>query len=97
MTSALTKWSPKDPNDIVDYFFDWAVFLLPEETITDATVTVPAGLTGIIDDFTDKTVRVRLSGGTADEKYPVDCLITTSTNQVFETTSILVVKERVIK
>jgi hypothetical protein len=90
-----TKWSAKDPSDIADYFFDWTEFLPEGEIITEATVTVPTGVTGVIDDFTDKMVRVRLSGGTADENYPIDCLISTDAGQVFEMTSTLKVKERV--
>jgi hypothetical protein len=88
-----TKWSPKDPNDIADYWFDWSEFLIESENITAATVTVPAGLTGVAQDFTDKVVRIRLSGG-AIGKYAVDCLITTDAGQKFEITKTLEVKER---
>lgn len=88
-----TKWSAKDPNDIADYWFDWSQFLIESENITAATVTVPAGLTGVAQDFTDKVVRIRLSGGTLG-KYAVDCLITTDAGQKFEITKTLEVKER---
>lgn len=96
------KWDPKDPNDIADYWFDWGStgivdptkrFLPEGETIADATVTVATGLTKVESDFTDKTVRVRLSGGTAGS-YDIDCLITTSLGQEFESTKGLRVAER---
>jgi hypothetical protein len=93
-----TKWSAKDPADIADYFFDWTEFLPEGEIITEATVTVPTGVIGVIDDIdpdTSRIVRVRLSGGTADENYPIDCLITTDAGQAFEMTSVLKVKERI--
>ena len=99
----MAGWSAKDPNDVADHYFDWGStdlksedrFLPDLETITAATVTVPAGLTNEGDDFTDKVVRVRLSGGTAGTSYSIDCLITTSTGQQFEVTRTLQVKERI--
>lgn len=89
------KWSAKDPNDIADYWFDWTDFLPDTETITAATVTVPTGLTGLSNSFEDKRVRVRLSGGTVDTDYAIDCLITTDAGQTFEITKTLQVKERI--
>lgn len=97
-TTEMLKWDPKDPSDVADYFFDWDGFLITAENIITATVTVqavPTGLTKIISDFTDKMVRVRLSGGTVGSVYKVDCLITTDTSQAFEITGILPVVERV--
>ena len=91
---AATRWSPKDPEDVADYFFDWTDFLPPTENIIAATVGVPPGMTSLTNDFTTKTVRVRLAGGTAEEKYPIDCLITTDAGQVFDVTNTLSVKER---
>lgn len=49
MASEASTWSPKDPNDIADYWFDWGSdqqdiadrFLPAEEVITAATITVP--------------------------------------------------------
>lgn len=87
-------WTAKDPEDIADYWFDWSAFLDTTETITAATVVVPTGLTSLVNDFTDKTVRVRLSGGTVGDKYPIDCLITTDGGQEFDITKTLTVKER---
>lgn len=89
-----SKWDAKDPNDIADYWFDWTNFLPVSETITAATVTAPAGVTKVESDFTDKTVRVRLSGGIAGTSYDIDCLITTSLGQEFESTKGLKVAER---
>lgn len=94
MTTAK-KWSAKDPSDIADYWFDWTDFLPADENITDADVTVPAGLESVTQDFTEKVVRVRLSGGTVDTDYPIDCLITTDAGEVFESTKTLSVKERI--
>lgn len=96
------KWDAKDPNDIADYWFDWGSeaivdptkrFLPNGETISAATVTVATGLTKVEDEFTDKTVRVRLSGGTVGS-YDINCLITTNFGQEFESTKGLKVAER---
>lgn len=89
------KWSAKDPSDVADYWFDWTDFLPAEENITGATVTVSDGLTKASESFEDKRVRVRLSGGTVNTDYPIDCLITTDAGQTFEITKTLQVKERV--
>src|SRR4051812_26156251 len=102
MAEVVAKWKQKDPNDVADYWFDWGSdaqtesiqFLPADETISAHTVTVPAGLTSLADSHTDKTVRVRLSGGTAETDYLITCLITTSTGQVFESTKTLKVRER---
>jgi hypothetical protein len=91
-----TQWSPKDPNDTADYTFDWDDFLPTGEIITDATLAVSdAALTIVADDFTDRTVRVRLSGGEAATNYTVDCTITTDAGQIFEVTKTLPVRERI--
>jgi hypothetical protein len=99
----VPRWKRKDPSDIADYWFDWGSdafsaserFLSEDMTIVAHSVTVPAGLTKISDEHTSKTVRVRVSGGTAGVDYPIDCLITTSDGQVFEQTKLLPVEERV--
>jgi hypothetical protein len=102
MAVTLAKWKRTDPNDVADYWFDWGSddqaatlrFLPEDEVIVDHTVTVPAGLTKIADSHTDKTVRIRVSGGTAEVDYPITCWIETSTGQEFESTNTLPVRER---
>lgn len=52
MASEASTWSPKDPSDIADYWFDWGSdvqdvenrFLPAEEVITDAEITIPDAL-----------------------------------------------------
>jgi hypothetical protein len=93
----------KDPDDIEDFWFDWGSDEIAKEdrflpaglTIASAVVDVPTGLTHVLDDFTSKVVRVRVSGGGAvGQKYDIGCLITTSDGQVFEQTQRLEIKER---
>jgi hypothetical protein len=91
----MAKWSPKDKDDVADYWFDWTGFLQLDETIVTATVSVPDGLLKMVDDHTDKTVRVRLSGGDDGELYDIGCLITTSAGETFDVTKTLKIQERI--
>lgn len=88
-----SKWSPKDPEDVRDYWIDFTSLLADGETITAFTVTVPADVTKVSDSGTDKMVRARFSGG-AVGKYSIEFHITTSTGQQFDLTKTLEVKER---
>jgi inosine/xanthosine triphosphate pyrophosphatase family protein len=102
---ATPKWSPKDPQDIRDYWINFATLGLAEdETLVDATVTIEAGqhdaespygdlekVTSAIAD--DTWVVVRVSGGTP-AKYLIQYHVTTSTGQEFDLTKTLEVKER---
>lgn len=104
---ATATWSPKDPQDIRDYWIDFASLLSEGETLTAATVTVPADqaaavppfelLAKVNDSDADETplVRARFSGGSpAVKKYAIDYHVTTSTGQEFDLTKTLEVKER---
>lgn len=98
-----TKWSPKDPQDIRDYWVDFTSLLPTGVTVTAATVTIAADqftveapytdLTKVEDDIDSPRVRVRVEGGTP-EKYEVKFHITASDGQEFDLTKTLQVKER---
>lgn len=104
MAETVAKWKQKDPADIADYWFFWDDFLTadpliadavgPDEIIVDHDITMPVGLTLLAASHTDKLVRIRLSGGTADADYPITCHITTDTGQEFDSTKTLKVRER---
>jgi hypothetical protein len=87
--SSQTFVTIKDPNEVLDYKFDWATNVLAVgETISTRTVTVSAGITKDSDSITDTstTVTVWLSGGTAGQSYTVACKIVTSLNRTDERT-----------
>jgi hypothetical protein len=100
----VSKWSAKDPSDVADYWVSWQDFLPTDETITTATVTLPAAqpvaappfaeLSSVVADFDDKQQRVRFAGGIPDTTYAIDFLIHTSAGETFEVTKSLQVKER---
>lgn len=80
---------PKDPDDVMDYSYDFkpltngragaiSDYLEEDETISSQTITAEAGITVDSDSEQDGNVTVWLSGGTAGQKYLVTCKIVTS-------------------
>lgn len=90
MTNVFTK----DPDAILDYQFDWSVWLAEGETIASAILDVPAGLTLDSQDDTNTTVTAWLSGGTVDEGYRVVCNITTSEGRTDDRSIYIICRER---
>lgn len=92
----------KDPSAVLDFGWDFSAWLDDGETITAATVTVPAGLTKNADGIiaSPKTsaaaagVMVWLSGGTVGERYAVVCHITTSAGRQDDRTIMVTIRER---
>lgn len=84
----------KDPDAVLDYTFDWSGWLASGETITTATVTAADGITLDSDDEAGGVVTVWLSGGTANTRYAVACLITTDQGRTDERTRYVDVRER---
>ena len=87
----------KDPDDILDYKFDFAAetnarpdaagdWLEAAETISTKTVTAETGITVVSSAITDTgtSVTVWLSGGTAGTGYLVACKVTTSKSRTVE-------------
>ena len=99
----------KDPDDTVQYMFDWApltngngdIDLLdmtssPVESIDTATVSADTGLTvvGYGKVRSNTAVMVKLSGGTAGKQYSVTCDIVTTAGQELQRTATLHVTNR---
>jgi hypothetical protein len=72
----------KDPDDVLDYKFDWTDWLASDETISSQTITASSGLT--VDSSSiagnGKSVTVWLSSGAAGAWYTVTNRITTSSS-----------------
>jgi len=92
-----TKTFYKDPDEVLDYVFDWKAltngngtsdYLQSAETISSETVTVESGLTLDSESITDTntTVTAWLSGGTAGTRYSVACEIVTNLGRTAERT-----------
>ncbi len=88
--------SPKDPDAVLDYRFDWKAngYLEAGETIDSYTITAPVGITVDSHSQAAGVVRVWLSGGTAGQQYAIACRITTSGGRIDERTMRLPVRQR---
>jgi hypothetical protein len=85
--------SPKDPDAVVDYAFDWSSWLASGETVSSYTVTVN-GVTLDSDSQTTTAVTAWLSGGTAGTLATVACKIVTSDSRTDERTINVKIRER---
>lgn len=86
----------KDPAARLDYTWDWALWLTEvADTISTATVTVPAGLTAVGPPTVgDTAVTQRVEGGTVDNAYTMACQITTAGGLIDERSIYLTISER---
>jgi hypothetical protein len=73
---------PKSPAAILTYDIDWSPWLVPGETIVDATITADAGITvnpsGKSTSTSAGVVTFWLGGGASGATYMVTITITTS-------------------
>jgi len=79
----------KAPNDILDFEWDWSIWLPTGDTISSVTWTVMSGLTlesSPAASHTTNTATVWLGGGTAGNTYTVTCQITTAAGRVGQNT-----------
>jgi hypothetical protein len=84
----------KDPDERLDFAFDWATsFLAEDETITSYAVTAPAGIVIDTDSETAGVVTVWLTGGTVDVSYPILCRVTTSTGRIKDEVRVVRVRD----
>lgn len=91
-----SQWT-KDPDAVLDYVFDWTLWL-DGDTIDTATATVDDDSdTPVVVDSTSNdstTVTVFLSAGTAGTSAEVTCRITTSEGRTDDRTIRIRVRER---
>ena len=85
----------KDPNAVLDYTFDWTLWL---DDVVDAIATksivAATGITVDSSQISGKKVIVWLSGGTAGQKYQVTCRITTAGGRTDDRSIFIKMKER---
>ena len=74
----------KDPEAVLDYSFDWTAWLAPGETIVSYVLTIPGGITKTSDGEAGGVVTFWLSGGLANTRYRIECLIVTSDDRADE-------------
>ena len=93
----MAQINTKDPDDILDYAFDWATWLATSETIASYTLTVPTGLTegsgATATSESSGVITYWISGGTAGQSYTIGCKITTSAGRVKEESMTLRIRQ----
>ena len=88
-------WSRiKDPDEYLDYVFDWSSWLQDGETIDSYVVTPETGITVDSKSESEGKVTVWLSGGTPGANYMVGCRITTSVGRIAERSMLIKVRQR---
>lgn len=92
----MQSWPTKDPEEVLDYQYDWSQRLKDDEIIAAATCTVVVG--GAVVDSTTFTpqgvVTVWVSGGTLGEVCQVLNHITTSAGREYEATARLRIRAK---
>lgn len=83
----------KDPNDVLDYTFDYSVWLQASETVTSHTATV-TGATKDSSSNSTTAVTVWVSGGTAGSTASILSRITTNQGRTIDRTISLRIQER---
>lgn len=84
----------KDPNDVLDYLWDWSDWLATGETIATSQMIPTAGITVDSAPSTDTTATAWLSGGTAGVNAQVTNRITTNQGRTRDETILLQIRER---
>lgn len=76
----------KDPDDILDYSFDWTAWVATNETISTSTWILSPGIVQNSATNTTLIATVWLSGGTAGNPYSVTNRITTNQGRTVDRT-----------
>jgi hypothetical protein len=86
----------KDPAARLDYSWDWSDWLADvADTIQDATVTLPDGITAYGDPVIGDTMVTQwVEGGTLSSLYRMVCQITTAGGRIDERSISLTIAER---
>jgi hypothetical protein len=85
----------KDPDEVLDYRWEWAARLVTNEVIqtSEFFIDLP-GLTLLSDANNDDTATVWLSGGVLGEYYRVTNRVTTNMGRTYDWTKIIGVRQR---
>lgn len=81
----------KDPDDVLDYQFDWSARLLSGEQIATVEILVDSASGLVVDShaFSGSLVTTWLSGGIAGTNGSVTCRITTNQARTYDQSAIL--------
>jgi hypothetical protein len=85
---------PKDPDETLDYQFDWTAFIGTDAIASQSTVVVGASLVTSAIDGTNKKVNFRISGGVIDTPASIENTVTTTSGQIAQRTAVIKIKSR---
>jgi hypothetical protein len=85
-------WPDKDPDETVDYGFDWSA-ALGTDTISTSTWIVPAGITQNSASNTATSSTIWLSSGTAGAIYELTNRVVTAGGRTYDQTAVLLIKQ----
>jgi hypothetical protein len=92
---ALQSWPlPKDPNEFLDYQFNWTSCLEAGETIATSEYTTTGSVTISDESISGALTTFWLSGGISGEACDITNRITTSEGRIHDCTARLRVRNR---
>lgn len=81
----MQSWPSKDPNEVLDYRFDWTSRLATSETISTSTFIVAEGSVTLANpSILDGKTTVWLSGGTLGEVNVITNRIVTNQGRTYD-------------
>jgi hypothetical protein len=84
----------KDPNDVLDYRWNWVNWLIDGDTIATSTMIPEPGIVVDSDDHDDTSAWVWLSGGTTGQTVRVTNRVTTAQGRTIDRTAAFHIRER---
>jgi hypothetical protein len=89
----LVWQATKDPLDVLDYYFSWQDFLLPDELIISYVLTSNNAAV-INSSFNDgRRIGIWISGGTSPSAMVVNCVITTNQGRTADRSAKLEIRQ----
>lgn len=92
----MNTWPTKDPDDVLDYQFDWTARMATNETVVASVFTVVEGtvVKGVVGFTPQGVTTVWLSGGTPGETCLINNHIATSQGREYDETARLRVRSK---
>jgi hypothetical protein len=96
MTLSEQQIFEHDPDAILDYSIDWSKWMTTGDTLSSATWSLPAGVTGTNDHISGSkaVIFIEVTADPPARKYNLTCHITTTAGREDDRTIQLVVTDR---
>lgn len=90
MSVTILETFEKDPDDALNYGFDWNTWLPSGDTIATSTWSVTPGITNTGSTNSGGQTTTKISGGTLGQMYLATNVITTTTSQETKSASLAI-------